>query len=357
MFLRRVLGFFFAAAWVCLSSACPGVTTDARNDLGKRDAGPNQDGATFIDMARNTTSCAGGGSVCSSANPGACDKGTVTCDGTLAMCTPDSTLQDCYEGIAGTQGVGICTAGQQSCIGVLGPCLGQILPAMQENCLNDLDDDCDGKVNNGCPDSIITGTPRVLTSAGMTGNAGQMSVDVRCPQDAFVIGADLWFYDTSFSATKIDLACAKATLTRPTSGTFYSLGVTPVSPSPYATFQAGSALATGSAVDGSCNAGPTSLRAIVKTRGKYDSGGFLGLFTQCGLASATLQADNTLAINLNTTGAEKGFVYNLAGTDVPYSTWTCASNEVVIGFKGKATTTSIDQLQPICAPLMTKYKP
>jgi len=92
-------------AGISLVAACPGTGTGADKDGGtKKDlAGQlNGDGPTFIDMARNTTSCVGGGSVCSSANPGTCDKGTVTCDGTLAMCTPDSALQDCYDGISGT---------------------------------------------------------------------------------------------------------------------------------------------------------------------------------------------------------------------------------------------------------------
>src|SRR6478752_5216053 len=46
---------------------------------------------------------------------------------------------------------------------------GAVKPAAQEDCFNDLDDDCDGVVNNGCPDHLTTGTPHLLTARGNTG--------------------------------------------------------------------------------------------------------------------------------------------------------------------------------------------
>ena len=148
---------------LALASACS-PSTDTIGKI-KHDFGANADGfIDFIDMARNTTSCAGGGTVCSSSNPGKCDTGTVTCDGTRAMCTPDSTVQDCYDGPVGTAGVGMCASGTQACIGILGTCNGQIVPAAKEDCSNDLDDDCDGKVNNTCPDTLSVGVPRYVPS-------------------------------------------------------------------------------------------------------------------------------------------------------------------------------------------------
>ena len=50
-------------------------------------------------------------------------------------------------------------------------------------------------------------------------------------------------------------------------------------------------------------------------------------------------------------GASKN-TYNLSGSDV---SWSCNTNEVLIGWKGKASG-SIDQLQAICAALAPQYK-
>jgi hypothetical protein len=65
-------------------------------------------------------------------------------------CTPGAT-QPCYTGPAGTQGVGICHGGTQTCLanGTWGMCQGQQTP-VAEICGNGLDDDCDGVVDNGC---------------------------------------------------------------------------------------------------------------------------------------------------------------------------------------------------------------
>lgn len=73
------------------------------------------------------------------------------CDGTAnqpsagCVCTPGA-MQPCYDGPSGTQGVGICTAGSQSCDASgksWGACQGEVLP-QKEDCTNNLDDDCDG---------------------------------------------------------------------------------------------------------------------------------------------------------------------------------------------------------------------
>ena len=64
-------------------------------------------------------------------------------------------MRACYDGPAGTRGVGICADGTQTCIagagGVgsdWGACAGGRLPEA-ETC-NELDDDCDGVVDDGC---------------------------------------------------------------------------------------------------------------------------------------------------------------------------------------------------------------
>lgn len=50
----------------------------------------------------------------------------------------------CYDGPAGTDGIGLCTSGQQTCSeGAWGDCVGAVMPAA-ETCATTSDDDCDG---------------------------------------------------------------------------------------------------------------------------------------------------------------------------------------------------------------------
>ena len=68
-----------------------------------------------------------------------------TCD-----CQPDD-MQPCYSGPAGTEDVGICTAGTQACdpaTHTWGACTGDVIPASSEDCNNE-DDDCDGEIDQG----------------------------------------------------------------------------------------------------------------------------------------------------------------------------------------------------------------
>jgi hypothetical protein len=76
------------------------------------------------------------------------------CDGVVdngcGVCTPGSTGA-CYDGAAGTSGVGICHGGTHTCQSsdTWGACSGEQLP-VAEICANGLDDDCNGVVDNGC---------------------------------------------------------------------------------------------------------------------------------------------------------------------------------------------------------------
>lgn len=72
----------------------------------------------------------------------------------------------CYDGPAGTAGVGVCKAGVATCLADgsgFGPCEGQVLP-LPEDCQTAADEDCDG-VTPACPGA---GQPRWITALPLT---------------------------------------------------------------------------------------------------------------------------------------------------------------------------------------------
>jgi hypothetical protein len=77
----------------------------------------------------------------------ACDTATGTC---MGECVPGTT-RDCYSGPEGTQGMGTCTVGAQTCeIDATWSiyCDGEIVPASDDCDANEADDDCDGLVDD-----------------------------------------------------------------------------------------------------------------------------------------------------------------------------------------------------------------
>jgi len=79
--------------------------------------------------------------------PEACDGQDNDCD--------DQVDEDCPCNSGDTQpcgsDVGVCTKGTQACDnGQWGPCQGGVLPAAEEDCLDEKDNDCNGAINDGC---------------------------------------------------------------------------------------------------------------------------------------------------------------------------------------------------------------
>lgn len=93
-----------------------------------------------------------------------------TCSPSGQPCTTGDTRK-CYTGPYGTADKGICKSGSERCIGGKwnGVCKNQVLPEPVQSCGLMVDDNCDGKIDEGCP--VIDIDPP--ESGEDTGNVGE----------------------------------------------------------------------------------------------------------------------------------------------------------------------------------------
>ncbi len=138
---------------------------------GGDDAEGSSSGATSGDATTTTSTGSGeggkggsgGSGATTSGTGGGAATGTGGSGGEGGSVTPECTAgskESCYSGPAGTEGVGVCHAGERTCNadGTWGLCVGEI-PPQQENCTFMTDEDCDGLVNeSGAGCNCVPGT-------------------------------------------------------------------------------------------------------------------------------------------------------------------------------------------------------
>jgi hypothetical protein len=213
-----------------------------------------------------------------------------------------------------------------------------------ENCFNDIDDDGNGKVNDGCPDTISVGADVLLTAYGGSGGGPGSA---HCPAGQVVTGMRFDADDFDEEMAGVGLACSTVTLVRGASS--YTVSV--------------SANTTiGPAFDGSdwdsyrtgfCDT--TQFQVAWNTRmNTSESGNYPyvhGLGLDCGLGTLTLSSTNQLTISFSNLGNGFGINYGW-GSEHPQA---CGPSQAVVGYKGRFGGW-LDQIQPICAPLVVSYK-
>jgi hypothetical protein len=283
--------------------------------------------------------CIDAGTVCNTGNPGACALGRAVCVNNMLTCIPDATTQPCYTGPAGSQNIGICRGGTQSCVGGLGACMGEVRPAQYENCFNNLDDDCNNLLNDGCPDTVSVGNPRALPAQGGSGGG---PVSARCPANSFVVHTQFFFDHQDSTASGVQIFCSTPTLVRGASSYSVSLSGQVAGAS-----WKGS---TTSFLDGEIDCGTAAFVGGWRTRG-YASNYVYGMGLDCASGALSLAANNTLSISFAPNGNGNYWFYSTGS----FFQIDCAANEVLVGYDGRIGSW-MDQLTPICAPLVVGYK-
>ena len=152
---------------------CDGVVDDQPSDVGGACSSLPGNVARGVCQRDGVRVCAAGVAVCSGATAPTvetCDTLDNDCDGVTDEGADGTPLRlACYGGPGGTQGVGVCAGGFETCVGgsFNGVCSGQTLPA-SESC-DGFDNDCDGSVDEAGGGGPITQT----CYTGTPGSAGQ----------------------------------------------------------------------------------------------------------------------------------------------------------------------------------------
>ncbi len=175
-----------------VAEVCDGLDNDCDGTV---------DNGTCTCTPGDTRACYGGST--GTENVGECKSGSQTCSGAavwgacMGDVTPaaevcdnrdndcdsfvDGILEFCYSGPPATEGVGRCKSGWRGCEGgSWNACTGEVLPALKDSCGNGIDDDCNGLVDDGCP---VMSMPEICDGLDNDGNGlvDDGAADADCP--------------------------------------------------------------------------------------------------------------------------------------------------------------------------------
>jgi hypothetical protein len=143
-----LVSFASLAAFAAAIPACGGddAETGSSGDSTSSDAATTtgQGGGATTGQGGGATTGQGGGATTGQGGASSSTTGSGGAGGGLG-CTPGETMP-CYSGPAGTDGVGPCAAGTQTCLpdgSAYDVCMGEVVP-VAEICSNGMDEDCNG---------------------------------------------------------------------------------------------------------------------------------------------------------------------------------------------------------------------
>jgi hypothetical protein len=274
------------------------------------------------------------------------------CSSSQLSCS--TALMSCYSGPPNTAGVGVCQAGTQTACNPA--CAGEVLPSATENCFNDLDDDCDGVVNNGCPDQLKVGQiddQLPLSSHGGAGGGDQSAI---CPMGSLVTGVQVQLSDRMIPGYVVTVqpSCATPTLVRGAKA--YSIALTPTTAPP----AVGGTDPTSADV-GKINCATGGFGSASGTQGSTISEiSALNPFVEswginCSVITFALDASGRLRFTLALDLVNSGVAVPEHRQGGAKWTDSCPADEVLIGMKAR-TGARMDAIQGLCAPLVVSYK-
>jgi hypothetical protein len=217
--------------------------------------------------------------------------------------------------------------------------------ATVENCFNDIDDDGNGKINDGCPDTLSVGADVPLTAFG---GPGGTAVSAHCPAGQVATGLRIRLDQNSQEIAGVGLYCATLMLMRGASS--YSVTVSSSGTVASEFFGGGWTYYNGVFCDS------TQFQVVwYSLMNTSESGTYPyvhGLGMQCGLGALALSPTNQLSITFSPVGSQLGYDYAW-GVEHPQA---CGPSQAVVGYNGRDGAW-LDQIQPVCAPIVVNYKP
>jgi hypothetical protein len=290
----------------------------------------------------------GGGALCNTGQPGICSAGLTTCSSGTVSCQQlefasadicDGLDNNCNgladEGNPGggaacdTGRAGVCEAGITSCTGGEILC-NQSTAASAEIC-DALDNDCNGAINNGCPDSIALG---VGTASPQFADAdGGSPYSIPCATGAAVVG----FYGRSGSEIDaIGPVCAPIQLFERTDTTPWRYEVRGGTRTDTSTRGGGG----GSPFRATCPANEFVIGVNGRAADRMDAWQFT-----CGTMSITGNP-GSLAVT-RTSVSTSAYLGGSGGSNFSY---TCPENRIVTGISGRSGSL-LDSISVTCSQL------